>query len=550
MNFSPIKHIFYLTFCLLFILNPSLLFSAQKNSLSTKKKVSPQRVTQKSKSSPKIKVSKKNRAPKTLNKTSKKSHSRMEPSSSPPVDELKTHTVRKGDNLYKISRLYGVSPDEIKVANNLKTDKLSLNQRLIIPGKDKIPPPIKEEKTTPRGEVVEKSFITHQITKGETLYSIARRYNLTVEELRDLNQISPERLKPGMTIKIPQPKVPSEAKALNTEGEREKTIPEPQKILYTVKKGDTLKGIARRHKLTPEELKRLNNLKTGKIKPGQRLVVKVIPVRIPVEEKREPSSQENYHIVKPGETLYSIALLYQVPLQKLKEVNNLDNNVIAVGQRLKIPPKMEIAEKPFVLQSPKESLEPKEESLSQKFEKNILDKKHNILTPSMLSKEEEKALQQRFIELSSSLADSRYRLGGNGNGYLDCSAFVKLVYEELGINLPRSSLQQYQVGITVDRSELLPGDLVFFKTRGNVISHVGIYIGDNRFIHISSSRKRLSIDALDDPYFKKRYAGAKRVLNGEVLEYFQDYLNKNKRENSSKNLPGPAPESPTSEVIL
>ncbi|BAU22807.1 hypothetical protein THC_0411 [Caldimicrobium thiodismutans] len=433
-----------------------------------------------------------------------------------------------------------------------------MKQKLIIPGKNLSPSPVEEghplvhEKTAiPSEPPKEESYITHQIAKGENLYRISKKYAVPLDEILRINQVSPQQLKPGMTLKIPKSKPSYEVQNLKPEKTKQALPQEPQKIYYIVKKGDTLQKIAKKNGITLEELKRLNHLSAKRVKPGQKLLVKILPPVRPEERELPAAGEDKYHIVKPGETLYSIALLYQVPLEKLMEANHLENNIIVVGQKLRIPPKLEIAEKPFVLQSPKESLESKEESLSQKFEKNILDKKNKILTPAMLSKEGEKALQQKFIELSANLADARYKLGGTGNGYLDCSAFVKLVYEELGINLPRSSLQQYQVGVPVERSELIPGDLVFFKTNGKRISHVGIYIGDNRFIHISSSRKRVSIDVLDDPYFQKRYAGAKRVLNGEVLEYFQDYLNKAQKDNSSKkSLTNPSSENTTSEAIL
>ncbi|MFN3505605.1 MAG: LysM peptidoglycan-binding domain-containing protein [Caldimicrobium sp.] len=298
---------------------------------------------------------------------------------------------------------------------------------------------------------------------------------------------------------------------------------EPIHLTYTVKKGDTLQKISHRFGVPIEELKKLNQLKSNKLKPGQKIIVKTI---YPSPATPSPKEDFVYHTVKEGETLYRISLNYNVPLEEIKRINQLEGNLISVGQKLKIPSTSHISEKPFVLESPKKTFEAKEENLKEKFEKNILAK-NKILTPSMLSKDEEMAIRQKLVELSKNLADSRYKLGGSGNGYLDCSAFVKLVYEELGIKLPRSSPEQFQVGMPVEREALIPGDLVFFRTNGNRISHVGIYLGDSRFIHISSSKKRISIDSLEDPYFKRRYAGAKRVLNGEVLEYFQEYLKKN-----------------------
>lgn len=375
------------------------------------------------------------------------------------------------------------------------------------------------------------NYLIHTVLPKENLFRIAKKYQVSIEEIKKANGLSNNHLKVGMQLKIPLPHPSHLSHSPSEKSIKEKVSPskeelrdEPILLTYRVKKGDTLKKIAAKFGVSVSELKRLNHLKNNKLSPNQKIIIGKIT------QPASPSTPLNeaftYHTVKEGETLYRISLAYNIPVEELKRINHLEGNLISVGQKLRIPLASSIPEKPFVLESPKKTLEAREENLKEKFEKNIIAK-NKILTPSMLSKDEEVALRQKFIELSKNLADSRYKLGGNGNGYLDCSAFVKLVYEELGIKLPRSSPQQFQVGMPVERDDLIPGDLVFFKTRGDRISHVGIYLGDNRFIHISSSKKRISIDSLDDPYFKRRYAGAKRVLNGEVLEYFQDYLKKN-----------------------
>jgi len=106
-----------------------------------------------------------------------------------------------------------------------------------------------------------------------------------------------------------------------------------------------------------------------------------------------------------------------------------------------------------------------------------------------------------------------YRNGGTTTNGLDCSGLVVTVYERFGVALPRTSHDQSSFGAKVDRSRLEPGDLVFFRTSGTTrISHVGIYSGDGQFIHASTRSKRVKYDRLDNKYFKKRYATARRVL--------------------------------------
>ncbi len=105
-----------------------------------------------------------------------------------------------------------------------------------------------------------------------------------------------------------------------------------------------------------------------------------------------------------------------------------------------------------------------------------------------------------------------YRYGGRTTKGFDCSGFVGYVFGLFDIKLPRSSREQASVGTHVDKDSLIPADLVFFKTGGSSrINHVGIYLGDSRFIHASSTRG-VVITSLNDKYYKKAYYGARRVL--------------------------------------
>ncbi|MDD3804659.1 MAG: C40 family peptidase [bacterium] len=103
-----------------------------------------------------------------------------------------------------------------------------------------------------------------------------------------------------------------------------------------------------------------------------------------------------------------------------------------------------------------------------------------------------------------------YVWGGNGRKGYDCSGFVRAAYNRYGLRLPRSSAAQYRVGTSVSRSALRPGDRVFFSTYRRGPSHVGIYIGNDKFIHASSSKRRITIDRLSSRYYRARYIGARR----------------------------------------
>lgn len=112
----------------------------------------------------------------------------------------------------------------------------------------------------------------------------------------------------------------------------------------------------------------------------------------------------------------------------------------------------------------------------------------------------------------SNLIGVDYDYGGTTTKGFDCSGFTGYVFKKLGIELPRSSKEQYKVGQKVAKSELRPGDLVFFNTDGRGVSHVGIYVGDNKFAHASNS-KGVTITSLDESYYVKRYVGARRVMD-------------------------------------
>lgn len=114
------------------------------------------------------------------------------------------------------------------------------------------------------------------------------------------------------------------------------------------------------------------------------------------------------------------------------------------------------------------------------------------------------------------LVGVRYRFGGNDeDSGLDCSGFVRLVFKNsLGAQLPRTAAEMSQVGQRVDTSQLKPGDLVFFNTMRRTFSHVGIYLGDNHFLHAPRTGAEVRVESMEDSYWIKRYNGARRIIEG------------------------------------
>jgi cell wall-associated NlpC family hydrolase len=120
--------------------------------------------------------------------------------------------------------------------------------------------------------------------------------------------------------------------------------------------------------------------------------------------------------------------------------------------------------------------------------------------------------RQDLTDFAMQFVDVRYRRGGRApsTGF-DCSGFVHYVFAQvLGIDLPQNSVGQYEVGKQIARNDMMTGDLVFFKTHGKRISHVGIYLGEGRFIHSPTTGERVRVDNLSAQYWAHRFAGARR----------------------------------------
>lgn len=123
------------------------------------------------------------------------------------------------------------------------------------------------------------------------------------------------------------------------------------------------------------------------------------------------------------------------------------------------------------------------------------------------------ATAQDAVDQAIDLLGIRYRRGGSSpeTGF-DCSGFVSHVFREgLGLILPRSSKEMSKSGQEIGREELRPGDLVFFNTMRRAFSHVGIYLGDNQFVHAPRTGARVRIEDLRDGYWMKRFNGGRRI---------------------------------------
>ncbi|MDK4536396.1 C40 family peptidase [Kingella kingae] len=116
-----------------------------------------------------------------------------------------------------------------------------------------------------------------------------------------------------------------------------------------------------------------------------------------------------------------------------------------------------------------------------------------------------------------------YRFGGTSPTGFDCSGFMQYIFRKaFAVNLPRTSAEQATIGTPVSRSQLQPGDMVFFRTAGSRISHVGMYIGNDRFIHAPRTGKNIEITSLSSQYWSTRYATARRVKRNNAQNFIRN----------------------------
>ncbi len=282
---------------------------------------------------------------------------------------------------------------------------------------------------------------------------------------------------------------------------------------YTVKKGDNLYTIAKKTGASVDEIKKSNHLTNNKLKPGQALEIsygKVDPTASASSETVKPKSRLSSYSykIKKGDTLATISQKTGVPVKHIAALNKVNSRSLRVGHNLvlaKSTPTVVVA----TLDEEDDELEDDDEELTSSGPSGDLigDAK---LNDELLGKWGSADERKLFVKVATGFMGAPYRLGGATVKGIDCSAFVRKMYEFFDISLPRTAREQSAVGVRIDRNQLEEGDLVFFRTK-KPIGHVGIYIGNNEFLHASYKSKAVRIDNLDQPYFHKRFQHAVRV---------------------------------------
>ncbi|MDD4357301.1 MAG: LysM peptidoglycan-binding domain-containing protein [Smithellaceae bacterium] len=291
---------------------------------------------------------------------------------------------------------------------------------------------------------------------------------------------------------------------------------------YTVKKGDTLFEISKKHGVKVQTIKKVNNLKGHKLKPGQVLSLKKKRVASAISAKSKSTSTFHYK-VKKGDTLSAISKKTGIPQKQIAALNNMKSKKLRAGSTLilsKTKPSMTLSVASPSTTALSAAAPPKEDEFDILLDEEV----DELLTAEssddldyeaesngvFLGKWGTADERKLFIKVATGFLGVPYRMGGVTVQGIDCSAFVRKMYEFFNINLPRTAREQAMIGVRVDRDKLEAGDLVFFRTK-RPIGHVGIYIGNNKFVHASYKARSVRIDSLEKPYFQQRFQRAVRV---------------------------------------
>ena len=210
-----------------------------------------------------------------------------------PVSGSNYYVVKKGDSLWSIARANGLTVDELKSLNNLSSNVLHVGDTLLISSADST------------GDDGNDNY--YVVKSGDTLWSIARKYNLSVNELKALNNLSSNVLSVGQRLIV------------GKESSND----------YVVSAGDTLWAIARKFNVSVDDIKALNNLSSNNLSIGMIL-------KIPLYSNKQ-NEETNVYVVKSGDSLWSIARMFNSTVDEIKSLNSLKSNVLRIGQRLVVP---------------------------------------------------------------------------------------------------------------------------------------------------------------------------------------------------------------------
>ncbi|TWT04360.1 LysM peptidoglycan-binding domain-containing protein [Planococcus sp. CPCC 101016] len=321
---------------------------------------------------------------------------------------------------------------------------------------------------------------TYTVKPGDTLWKIASSNNVSVNQLLTWNKLSSNSIYPNQSIKVSAVSTP-------VASPQKTSVSKPAASsvnTYTVKAGDTLSHIARIHSTSVNSILQLNKLSGSTIHPGQKIAVSgKVQATAPATVVKAPtpaptvSKASTYRVVS-GDTLTNISKRHGMSVSQLMSLNKLTTSSIRIGQVLKVDGSSAIKQ-PVTVSNPT----PAAPAASGKI--------------------------STVISTANSLLGTPYKWGGAAPGGFDCSGFIYYVYNQAGFSVPRTNTTGLDAAsFNVSSPEV--GDLVFFKNTYRAgISHVGIYVGNNSFLHAGGDR--VQITSLNDSYWGKHFDSYQRL---------------------------------------
>ncbi|UJL45828.1 LysM peptidoglycan-binding domain-containing protein [Virgibacillus sp. NKC19-16] len=333
---------------------------------------------------------------------------------------------------------------------------------------------------------------SHKVQSGDSLWAIAQQYSTSVSQLKSINNLSGDLIFPNQVIETSTQS--SSSNSNNNSSSNSST--------YTVKRGDTLSGIASEHNVSISDLMDWNNLDTTLIYPGNVFTVTSggssgsssgsssggSSSGDSGSSSGGSSSGSSVYTVKSGDTLSEIAVQHGVSVSNLRDWNNLSSSLIVIGQQLSINGSSSGSSGSSGSSSGSDSSNGGGSSAPSDVDYNV----------------------DQLINAAKAQMGTPYVWGGSTTSGFDCSGFIYYAYKQAGMDISRTNTQGYY-DRSYDVSNPQVGDLVFFEgTYKAGISHMGIYLGDGDFIHAGSSTG-VTISNVNDPYYwSKHFEGYKR----------------------------------------
>jgi len=334
--------------------------------------------------------------------------------------------------------------------------------------------------------------IQYKIKNGDTLSQIAQKNGTTVASIRKINKLKKnQKLKLGKELKI---------------------LAKLKTVSHTIKSGDTLSVLAAKNHTTVASIRAENNLaKNQKLKLGK---VLTIPTDVidGTRSKKIASTKKSKLKTKKKKT----TKLASTKKSKIKSKKSKKNLKVASAKKPKVKNEKKQSKK-IVVASKRKTQKKKlvDRLTSVKFTKANKPQEVKFTLGDAIMSAFGNNKSTKIIKLAKKKLGRKYVWGATGKkNTFDCSGLTKFVCNASGIKIPRRAIQQSKYGKRISRSNLQPGDLIFFDTskqKKGFVNHVGIYLGDDKFIHASSAKKKVVISPLHKNFYSKRYVGARRV---------------------------------------